>query len=105
MSYVDVLVLFSGFAVLSFGIYFSIYLHKNEKSGLWDEIVKNRRSLFVVSIISLICGYIATIYGMKNIVLSTLGAGLILLSVYFFSVAIFYKSNFGEIKKANVQQK
>jgi len=42
---------------------------------------------------------------MKNIVLSTLGAGLILLSVYFFSVAIFYKSNFGEIKKANVQQK
>ncbi len=30
------------------------FLYKNEKSGLWDETVKNRKTLFAVSIVSLL---------------------------------------------------
>ncbi len=65
MTYVDILWLFIGITTLSLGIYFSIFLYKNEKSGLWDETVKNRKTLFAVSIVSLICGYITAIYSVK----------------------------------------
>ena len=93
MTYFDVLMLFVGVIILSLGIYFSIFLYKNEKLGLWYETVKNRKTLLAVSIISLVCGYIAAIYGMKNIVLSTLSSGIILLGAYFLMVAIFYRPN------------
>ncbi len=104
MTYTDNLLLSGGFVILFFGICFSIYLYKNEKSGMWDEIVKDKRTLFIISVILLICGYIGAIYGMNNFALSILGAGLILLSVYFLMVAIFYKPNSGEIKKAKASQ-
>ncbi len=102
MTYFNVLMLVGaivGAITLAFGIYFTIILYKSEKLGLWDDTVKHRKTLFAVSIISLVCGYIAGFYVTKNVLLYILSPGIIILGIYFLMVSIFYRPHAIKVQK------
>ncbi len=91
--------LFVGAIVLYVGTYLSIILYKSKKLGLWDDTVKHRKTLFAVSIISLVCEYIAGFYGTKDILLFILSPVAIALGIYFLMVSIFYRPHTIKVQK------